>query len=69
MAPRAAGPDGVRTPSSASASPPSGRSTWAASPASLLAAGGRIEELSPGRLAVADALLTTRPAPRSGTGF
>ena len=38
-------------------------------PASLLAAGGRIEELRPGRLAVADALLTTRPAPRSGTGF
>jgi predicted acetyltransferase len=38
-------------------------------PASLLAAGGRIEELRSGRLAVADALLTTRPAPRSGTGF
>ncbi len=38
-------------------------------PASLLAAGGRIEELRPGRLGVADALLTTRPAPRSGTGF
>ena len=37
--------------------------------ASLLAAGGRIEELRSGRLAVADALLTTRPAPRSGTGF
>jgi predicted acetyltransferase len=38
-------------------------------PASLLAAGGRIEELRPGRLLVADALLTTRPSPRSGTGF
>ncbi len=38
-------------------------------PASLLAAGGRIEELRPGRLSVADALLTTRPSPRSGTGF
>ena len=38
-------------------------------PASLLAAGGRIEELRAGSLAVADALLTTRPAPRSGTGF
>jgi predicted acetyltransferase len=38
-------------------------------PASLLAAGGRIEELTVGSLAVADALLTTRPAPRSGTSF
>ena len=38
-------------------------------PASLLAAGGRIEEVTPGSLAVADALLTTRPAPRAGTGF
>ena len=38
-------------------------------PASLLAAGGRIEELRAGSLAVADALLATRPAPRSGTGF
>jgi predicted acetyltransferase len=38
-------------------------------PASLLAAGGRIEELRPGRLAVADALLVTRPSPRSGTDF
>jgi predicted acetyltransferase len=38
-------------------------------PASLLAAGGRIEEVRPGRLAVADDLLTTWPAPRSGTGF
>ena len=38
-------------------------------PASLLAAGGRIEELRPGSLSVADALLTTRPSPRSGTGF
>ena len=37
--------------------------------ASLLAAGGRIEELRPGRLVAADALLTTRPAPRSGTEF
>ncbi len=38
-------------------------------PASLLAAGRQIEELTPGSLAVADAALTTRPAPRSGTGF
>ena len=38
-------------------------------PASLLAAGGRIEELRTGSLSVADALLTTRPSPRSGTGF
>jgi predicted acetyltransferase len=38
-------------------------------PAWLLAAGGRIEELKPGSLSVADSLLTTRPAPRSGTGF
>jgi predicted acetyltransferase len=38
-------------------------------PASLLAAGGRIEELRAGSLSVADALLTTRPSPRSGTGF
>ena len=38
-------------------------------PASLLAAGGRIEELKPGRLSMADTLLTTRPLPRSGTGF
>jgi predicted acetyltransferase len=38
-------------------------------PASLLAAGGRVEELRPGSLAVADDLLTTRPSPRSGTWF
>ncbi len=38
-------------------------------PASLLAAGGRVEELRSGRLSVIDALLTTRPSPRSGTGF
>jgi predicted acetyltransferase len=38
-------------------------------PASLLAAGGRIEELRPGSLSVADALLITRPSPRSGTNF
>jgi predicted acetyltransferase len=38
-------------------------------PASLLAAGGRIEESRAGGLSVADALLTTRPSPRSGTGF
>jgi predicted acetyltransferase len=38
-------------------------------PASLLAAGRRVEELRPGSLAVADALLVTRPSPRSGTGF
>jgi predicted acetyltransferase len=38
-------------------------------PASLLAAGGRIEELKAGSLAVADALLVTRPSPRSGTDF
>jgi predicted acetyltransferase len=38
-------------------------------PASLLAAAGLVEELRPGRLPVADALLTTRPAPRAGTRF
>jgi predicted acetyltransferase len=38
-------------------------------PASLLAAGGRIEELVPGSLSRADRLLCTFPAPRSGTGF
>lgn len=38
-------------------------------PSSLLAAGGRVEELRAGSLSKADALLTTRPAPRSGTGF
>jgi predicted acetyltransferase len=38
-------------------------------PASALAAGGRIEELRTGSLSVADAILTTRPSPRSGTGF
>jgi predicted acetyltransferase len=37
--------------------------------ASLLAAGGRIEEVRPGALSAADALLATWPAPRSGTGF
>ena len=38
-------------------------------PASLLAAGGRVEELRAGAMSKADALLTTSPAPRSGTGF
>ena len=38
-------------------------------PASLLAAGGRIEELVPGSLAIADRLFGTAPLPRSGTGF
>jgi predicted acetyltransferase len=38
-------------------------------PASLLAAGGRIEEVTPGALAEADRLLVTGPAPRAGTGF
>ncbi|MGH9078538.1 MAG: GNAT family N-acetyltransferase [Acidimicrobiales bacterium] len=38
-------------------------------PASLLAAGGRVEELRAGSLPRADAILTTRPSPRSGTGF
>jgi predicted acetyltransferase len=38
-------------------------------PASLLAAGGRIEEMRAGALALADSLLTARPSPRSGTGF
>jgi predicted acetyltransferase len=37
--------------------------------ASLLAAGGRIDELVPGTLSVADKLFTTRPSPRSGTEF
>jgi predicted acetyltransferase len=37
--------------------------------ASLLAAGGRVEELKSGRLAAADALFTTLPSPRSGTAF
>jgi predicted acetyltransferase len=38
-------------------------------PASLLAAAGRVEELRGGRLRVADRLLTTWPAPLTGTGF
>jgi predicted acetyltransferase len=38
-------------------------------PASLLAAGGRVEELRTGGLARADTLFMTRPSPRSGTGF
>jgi predicted acetyltransferase len=38
-------------------------------PASLLAAGGRIEELNPGSLVRADELFGTYPAPRSGTAF
>jgi predicted acetyltransferase len=38
-------------------------------PASLLAAGGRIEEVRAGGLSSADALLVTRPSPRSGTNF
>jgi predicted acetyltransferase len=38
-------------------------------PASLLAAGGRIEEQKSGSLSRADALFGTYPAPRSGTGF
>jgi predicted acetyltransferase len=38
-------------------------------PASLLAAGGRIEERVPGSLAIADRLFGTTPSPRSGTGF
>lgn len=38
-------------------------------PASLLAAAGRVEELRAGSLAVADRLLTTRPAPLTVTGF
>ncbi len=38
-------------------------------PASLLAAGGRVEELRAGALSIADALLISRPSPRSGTGF
>jgi predicted acetyltransferase len=38
-------------------------------PATLLAAGGRIDELRPGSLVVADTLLITHPSPRSGTDF
>ena len=38
-------------------------------PASTLAAGGRIEELRPGSLDVADGLFATTPAPMTGTGF
>ena len=38
-------------------------------PASLLAAAGRITELTTGSLDVADALFATRPAPLSATGF
>ncbi|MGH9115921.1 MAG: GNAT family N-acetyltransferase, partial [Acidimicrobiales bacterium] len=38
-------------------------------PASLLAAAGRVEELTPGSLTVADALFAARPAPMTGTGF
>jgi hypothetical protein len=36
---------------------------------STLAAAGRIEETSPGALALADRLLTTRPAPLTVFGF
>ena len=36
---------------------------------SLLAAAGRIEEVRPGSLDRADALLATSPAPLTGTGF
>ncbi|HET6963255.1 MAG TPA: GNAT family N-acetyltransferase [Acidimicrobiales bacterium] len=38
-------------------------------PASLLAAAGRVEELTAGSLAAADRLLTTSPAPLTVTGF
>lgn len=38
-------------------------------PASLLAAGGRVEELRAGASRAADRLLTTRPAPVTATGF
>jgi predicted acetyltransferase len=38
-------------------------------PASLLAAAGRIEELRPGSLDLADGLLATSPAPFTGTTF
>lgn len=38
-------------------------------PASLLAAAGRVEELTPGSLRVADSLFTTWPAPATKTGF
>lgn len=38
-------------------------------PASLLAAAGRVEELTAGSLRTADRLLTTWPAPLTGTGF
>ncbi len=38
-------------------------------PASLLAAGGRVEELTPGSLLRADLLFGTTPSPRSGTAF
>lgn len=37
--------------------------------ASLLAAAGRVEELKPGGLRAADRLLSTWPAPLTGTGF
>jgi predicted acetyltransferase len=38
-------------------------------PASLLAAAGRVEELTAGALQSADRLFTTTPAPLTGTGF
>ncbi|MGH9054352.1 MAG: GNAT family N-acetyltransferase [Acidimicrobiales bacterium] len=38
-------------------------------PVSSLAAAGRVEELTPGSLTVADSLFATRPAPMTGTGF
>jgi len=38
-------------------------------PASVLAAAGRVDELRPGRLDLADGLLATSPAPLTGTGF
>lgn len=40
-----------------------------ATAASSLAAAGRVEELTPGSLRVADGLLGTWPAPATGTGF
>ena len=64
-----AGPSVARRPTSAWASPPSAPLYMGGFPASLLAAGGRVEELRPGGLSMADRLLATWPAPRSGTEF
>ena len=72
-----AGPDGASCRRAGSADPADlrldvtalGAMYMGAFPSSLLAAAGRVEELRGGRLRLADRLLTTWPAPLTGTGF